>query len=57
MHVNVLGQPLIILNTHKAAADLLERRSEIYSDRPQNIVSVDMMTGGNLFVLAGSTDV
>ena len=57
MHVNVLGQPLILLNTHKAAGDLLERRAEIYSDRPQNIVSVDMMTGGRLFALTGSTDV
>ena len=57
IHVNALGQPLIVLNTHKATADLLERRAAIYSDRPPNIVSVDMMTGGNLFALAGSTDV
>ena len=54
MHVNVLGQPLIVFNTHKATADLLERRAAIYSDRPPNIVCVDMMTGGNLFSLAGS---
>lgn len=56
VHINVLGQPLIILNTHKAAADLLERRAAIYSDRLPTAVA-DMMTGGHLFGLAGSTDV
>ena len=56
MHVNVLGQPLIVLNTHKATADLLERRAAIYSDRPPNICG-EMMTGGNLFPLSRSTDV
>ncbi len=55
IHVNVLGQPLIVLNTHKVAADLLDRRPAIYLDRPPNIVC-DTMTGGKLFALAGSTD-
>ena len=57
MHLNAFGQPLIILNTHKAAADLLERRAAVYSDRPPNIVAVEIMTGGLLFAFAGSTDV
>lgn len=30
----VLGQRLVILNSHKAAKDLLDKRGEIYSDRP-----------------------
>ena len=57
MHINAFGQPLIILNTHKAAADLLDRRAAIYSDRPPNIVALEMMTGGMLFPFAGSTEV
>ena len=56
MHINVVGQPFIILNTHKAAADLLEHRAAIYSDRPPNIV-VSEMTGGHLFLVAGCTEV
>ena len=55
MHINAFGQPLIILNTHNAAADLLERRAAIYSDRPDNIVAVEMMTGGMYFPFAGTT--
>jgi len=49
MHLNAFGQPLIVLNTHKAAADLLERRAAIYSDRPPNIVALEMLTGAICF--------
>ncbi|KAI0288410.1 hypothetical protein BC826DRAFT_691226 [Russula brevipes] len=31
---HVLGQVIIVLNTAKAAKDLLERRGDIYADRP-----------------------
>ncbi|KAL1699156.1 cytochrome P450 [Schizophyllum commune] len=34
IHVNVLGQPIIVLNTLTAAVDLLHKRGAIYSDRP-----------------------
>ncbi|KAJ7224753.1 cytochrome P450 [Mycena rebaudengoi] len=34
VHARVLGNHIIILNTHKIASDLLEKRSHIYSDRP-----------------------
>ena len=33
-HINVLGQDTIILNSSKAAIDLLDKRSATYSDRP-----------------------
>ena len=33
-HINVLGQDTIILNSSKAAFDLLDKRSVTYSDRP-----------------------
>ncbi|THH13309.1 hypothetical protein EW146_g6885 [Bondarzewia mesenterica] len=34
IHVDTLGTPFIILNSAKAANDLLEKRSSLYSDRP-----------------------
>ena len=33
MYLDVLGQPMIVLGSHEAAADLLEKRSANYSDR------------------------
>jgi len=33
--MDVAGQDLIYLNTHKAAVELLEKRSALYSDRTQ----------------------
>ena len=34
MSFSVLGQRLVIINSYKAAKDLLDKRGEIYSDRP-----------------------
>ncbi|KAI8994065.1 cytochrome P450 [Trametes punicea] len=33
VYLDVLGQPMVILGTHEAAIELLEKRSSIYSDR------------------------
>ncbi|KAJ6460518.1 cytochrome P450 [Mycena sanguinolenta] len=49
VYLNIAGRPIIILNNAKAAADLLDRRGSIYSDRPENIVASEMMTGGLFF--------
>ena len=46
IYLNAFGQPMVILNSQKVAADLLNRRAGIYSDRPRNIVASDIMTGG-----------
>jgi hypothetical protein len=46
IYLNAFGQPMVILNSQKVAADLLDRRAGIYSDRPRNIVASDIMTGG-----------
>ncbi|KAJ7828954.1 cytochrome P450 [Mycena olivaceomarginata] len=35
VYVSAFGQPVVILNSSKAVSDLLERRSTMYSDRPQ----------------------
>ncbi|KAF8826069.1 hypothetical protein HHX47_DHR6000767 [Lentinula edodes] len=40
-----IRQNMIVLGTHKAAADLLDRRANIYSDRPDLIV-LNLLTGG-----------
>ncbi|KAH9953974.1 cytochrome P450 [Russula dissimulans] len=45
IYLNAAGQPMVILNSQKVAADLLDRRAGIYSDRPRNIVASDIMTG------------
>ncbi|KAH9041580.1 hypothetical protein EDB85DRAFT_1363590 [Lactarius pseudohatsudake] len=35
VHLELLGTHLVVLNSEKVANDLLEKRSSIYSDRPQ----------------------
>ena len=35
MSISMMGQPLVVVNSHKVAVDLLDKRSAIYSDRPQ----------------------
>ncbi|KAH9049790.1 cytochrome P450 [Lactarius deliciosus] len=45
-YLSAAGQPIVVLNTQKAAADLLDRRSGIYSDRPRNIVAAQILCGG-----------
>jgi len=52
IYLNAAGQPVIILNSHRVASDLLDRRAAIYSDRPPNIVASEIMCGGLLFPLA-----
>ena len=57
IYLNAPGQPIVVMNTHKVAGDLLDRRSRIYSDRPRNIVVGDIMTRGLLIVVAHFGDV
>ena len=38
MHLEVLGQHIIVLDSMKAAMDLFERRSAIYSSRPVSVM-------------------
>ncbi|KAJ6569771.1 hypothetical protein DFH09DRAFT_429601 [Mycena vulgaris] len=39
VHVSAFGQHIILLNSEETVLDLLERRSAIYSDRPQLCMS------------------
>jgi hypothetical protein len=37
-YLEVLGQPLVVLNSYTACKDLLEKRSAIYSSRPRFVL-------------------
>lgn len=37
-YLEVLGQPLVVLNSYSACKDLLEKRSSIYSSRPRLVL-------------------
>jgi hypothetical protein len=49
MYLNTLGRPIVVLNSLKAAFELLDRRANIYSDRPRRIVANKILCGG-LFI-------
>jgi hypothetical protein len=46
MYLNAFGQPILVFNSLKSASDLLERRANIYSDRPRFIVTHKILCGG-----------
>ena len=52
IYLNAMGQPIVILNNPSIAAELLDRRASIYSDRPTLIVMHEIMCGGLLFLSA-----
>ncbi|KAJ3558856.1 hypothetical protein NM688_g680 [Phlebia brevispora] len=54
--LNLAGQLVIVLNDFETAADLVDRRSAIYSDRPRFIMASEILTGGLLiaFVSCGN---
>ena len=37
MYLNIVGQPIVVVNSSKVAKDLLDKRSGIYSDRPVSV--------------------
>jgi hypothetical protein len=51
MYLNALGQPIIVINSLKVAFELLDRRTNIYSDRPRLIVANELISGGLLTAL------
>lgn len=46
VYLSSLGRSIIVLNSQKAAADLLGRRARVYSDRPRFIMAAEILTGG-----------
>ncbi|KAK7464896.1 hypothetical protein VKT23_006105 [Stygiomarasmius scandens] len=51
-YIDIAGKPIIVINTAKAATDLLVRRASNYSDRPRNIVASEYISGGMNFIVA-----
>ena len=51
MYLNAFGQPIVVLHSLKAAFELLDRRANIYSDRPRLIVAQEFFCGGLLTAL------
>ncbi|KAK7446343.1 hypothetical protein VKT23_014549 [Stygiomarasmius scandens] len=43
--LNLAGQPAIVIGSHQVAIDLLNKRADIYSDRPRLIVTGEYLTG------------
>lgn len=56
-YINIAGQNAVVIGSHKVAADLLDRRAAIYSDRARNIVAGELLTGGLVFAFAQHNDV
>ncbi|VDC01481.1 unnamed protein product [Peniophora sp. CBMAI 1063] len=56
-YLNAAGQPIVVINHHSIAVDLLDRRAGKYADRPPNIVGWEYMTGGLFFAFGRYNDV
>ncbi|KAH9003787.1 cytochrome P450 [Lactarius hatsudake] len=56
MYLNALGQPILVLNSLKAASELLDRRADIYSGRPRLIMAQEIVSGGLIFALINHVD-
>lgn len=46
MYLNAFGQPIVVLQSLKAAYELLDKRANISSDRPRYIVAHEILCGG-----------
>jgi hypothetical protein len=57
MYLNALGQPIIVIHSLKAAFELIDRRANIYSDRPRFIVAQELFCGGLFPALLSYGDV
>ncbi|KAH9071052.1 cytochrome P450 [Lactarius deliciosus] len=56
MYLSALGQPILILNSLKAASELLDRRANIYSGRPRFIMAQEIISGGLAFASLNPVD-
>ncbi|KAJ0117156.1 cytochrome [Diaporthe amygdali] len=51
IYLNMLGQPIVVLHSAKAAQDLLARRGAMYSDRPRLVLAGELALKGLHLVL------
>ncbi|KAI9444592.1 cytochrome P450 [Lactarius indigo] len=52
MYLDAFGQPILVLNSLKAASELLDRRGTIYSGRPRLIMGHEIISGGLIFAFS-----
>lgn len=52
MYISALGTGVLVLNSHRVASDLLDKRSNIYSGRPRYISANDYLTQSLALVLS-----
>ncbi|SRR6266404_2859001 len=51
-YISAMGKGVLILNSHRVAVDLLEKRSNIYSNRPHYICAGDLLTQNLTFAFS-----
>ena len=51
MYISALGQGMLMINSQRAGVELLEKRANIYSDRPRFISAGDYATNNMSFSL------
>ena len=56
MYIRALVQGVLIINSQRVAIDLLEKRSNIYSDRRSYISAGDFLTENLMFAMTPSGD-
>ncbi len=56
MYLTALGKSILVINSQRVAVDLLDKRSDIYSDRPYFISAGGYLTHNMSFVLTGFGD-
>ncbi|RAL15145.1 cytochrome P450 [Aspergillus homomorphus CBS 101889] len=56
VHLNMLGQPVIILSTSEVAHDLLAKRGAIFSDRPRLFLATELALKGLNILMMNYTD-
>ncbi|KAI9444589.1 cytochrome P450 [Lactarius indigo] len=56
LYLSALGQPILVLNSLKAASELLDRRSNIYSGCPHLIMAQEIVSGSLIFVILNHVD-
>ncbi|KAH9167491.1 cytochrome P450 [Lactarius sanguifluus] len=56
MYLSAFGRGILVVSSQRVAVDLLEKRSNIYSDRPQSISLNEFLTESLLFGFTGYGD-
>ncbi|KAH8977249.1 cytochrome P450 [Lactarius hatsudake] len=56
MYLSVFGKGILVINSQRVAVDLLEKRSNLYSDRPRLISVNEFLTENLTFFLTGYGD-